>query len=69
MQACVTSQSASVILEAESSTSQMKDLIAYNMSQYTSFNVWQYFDRVQNIPLSLFKGKPHFSLFIETTLM
>ena len=42
----------------------MKNLIAYNI---LPFILQQYFDRVQNIPLSLFKGKPHFSLFIETT--
>ena len=64
MQACVTSQSTLVVLQAETSTSQMKNLIAYHI---LPFIVQQYFDRVQNIPLSLFKGKPHFSLFIETT--
>ena len=36
MQACVTSQSTSVVLQAETGTSQMKNLIAYNMLQYTS---------------------------------
>ena len=34
--ACVTSQSTSVVLQAETGTSQMKNLIAYNMLQYTS---------------------------------
>ena len=36
MQACVTSQSTSVVLRAETGASQMKNLIAYNMLQYTS---------------------------------
>jgi len=63
MQACVTSLSTSFVLQAETGTSQMKNLIAYNIP----FIVQQYFDWVQNIPLSLFKGKPHFSVFIETT--
>ena len=36
MQACVTSKSTSVVLQAETGASQVKNLIAYNMLQYTS---------------------------------